>query len=93
MLSLLATISTPSFWGGSVFSPTFLYLFAYPCFMNDKEITPKDKRRYRIGIDVGRNSTGFCALEIDDDDNPISFLNLSVLLHDAGVGKDGGKTQ
>lgn len=61
--------------------------------MNDKVITPKDKRRYRIGIDVGRNSTGFCALEIDDDDNPISFLNLSVLLHDAGVGKDGGKIQ
>ena len=61
--------------------------------MSDKEISPKDKRRYRIGIDVGRNSTGFCALEIDDDDNPISFLNLSVLLHDAGVGKDGGKTQ
>lgn len=61
--------------------------------MNNKENTPKDKRRYRIGIDVGRNSTGFCALEIDDDDNPIAFLNLSVLLHDAGVGKDGGKTQ
>ena len=61
--------------------------------MDDKDNTPKDKRRYRIGIDVGRNSTGFCALEIDDDDNPISFLSLSVLLHDAGVGKDGGKTQ
>ena len=53
--------------------------------MNNKENTPKDKRRYRIGIDVGRNSTGFCALEIDDDDNPIAFLNLSVLLHDAGA--------
>ena len=32
---------------------------------------PKDDVRYKVGIDVGLNSIGFCAVEVDDDDQPI----------------------
>lgn len=40
---------------------------------------------YRIGIDVGRNSVGLCALAVDDAGVPIKFLNSSVFIHDAGA--------
>ena len=40
---------------------------------------------YRVGIDVGRNSVGLCALAVDDAGVPIKFLNSSVFIHDAGA--------
>lgn len=46
---------------------------------------PKDDVRYKVGIDVGLNSIGFCAVEVDDDDQPIRLLNSLVFRHDAGV--------
>lgn len=46
---------------------------------------PKDDVRYKVGIDVGLNSIGFCAVEVDDDDYPIRLLNSLVFRHDAGV--------
>ncbi|MFZ1382745.1 MAG: type II CRISPR RNA-guided endonuclease Cas9 [Scrofimicrobium sp.] len=44
-----------------------------------------EHKRYKIGIDVGTNSVGLAAIEIDDADNPISLLNMEVFTHDAGV--------
>lgn len=44
-----------------------------------------DRLNYNVGIDVGQNSIGFCAIELDKSDNPIRFLNLGVYRHDAGV--------
>lgn len=41
--------------------------------------------RYRVGIDVGLKSIGFCAVEVDEKDHPIRLLNLMVFIHDAGV--------
>lgn len=46
---------------------------------------PKDYVRYKVGIDVGLNSIGFCAVEVDDDDYPIMLLNSLVFRHDAGI--------
>ena len=47
---------------------------------------------YRVGIDVGRNSVGLCALAVDDAGMPIKFLNSSVFIHDAGVDPTAQKS-
>ena len=41
--------------------------------------------RYRVGIDVGLKSIGFCAVEVDEKDHPIRLLNSMVFIHDAGA--------
>lgn len=48
--------------------------------------------KYRVGIDVGLNSIGFCCVEVDDKDAPLRFLNLSVYRHDSGIDPNGKKT-
>lgn len=48
-------------------------------------------RRYRIGIDVGLKSIGFCAIEVDERGTPIKLLNSTVHLHDGGVEPGDGK--
>ena len=53
---------------------------------------PKDDVRYKVGIDVGLNSIGFCAVEVDDDDQPIRLLNSLVFRHDAGVDPSAQKS-
>ncbi len=53
---------------------------------------PKDDVRYKVGIDVGLNSIGFCAVEVDDDDRPIRLLNSLVFRHDAGVDPSAQKS-
>ncbi|QWW19337.1 HNH endonuclease [Schaalia sp. 19OD2882] len=55
------------------------------------EISVESSRRYRVGIDVGTHSTGFCALEVGDDDRPISLLNSMVFIHDSGIDPSGDK--
>lgn len=45
----------------------------------------KDDLRYRVGIDVGLKSIGFCAVEVDENDQPLRLLNSMVFIHDAGV--------
>lgn len=42
-------------------------------------------KRYRIGIDVGLNSVGLAAIEVDDDDMPMRILNAQSVIHDGGV--------
>lgn len=46
---------------------------------------------YRIGIDVGTNSIGFAAIEVDEHGMPIQFLNSMVLIHDSGVDPNQNK--
>ena len=47
--------------------------------------------RYRVGIDVGLKSVGFCAVEVDQYDQPIRLLNSMVFIHDAGVDPNENK--
>lgn len=47
--------------------------------------------RYRVGIDVGSRSLGFCAVAIDENDFPIELLNSMVLAHDGGLDPGGQK--
>lgn len=49
--------------------------------------------KYRVGIDVGLNSIGFCCVEVDDKDAPLRFLNLSVYRHDSGVDPNSGQSK
>jgi CRISPR-associated protein, csn1 family len=50
-----------------------------------------DDLRYRVGIDVGLKSIGFCAVEIDENDQPLRLLNSMVFVHDAGVDPNENK--
>lgn len=50
------------------------------------------KKTYRIGIDVGINSTGLAAIEVDNDGNPVHILNMQSVLHDAGVDPTAQKS-
>lgn len=47
--------------------------------------------RYRVGIDVGLKSIGFCAVEVDQYDQPVKLLNSMVFVHDAGVDPNENK--
>lgn len=42
-------------------------------------------KHYRIGIDVGLNSVGLAAIEINDDEIPVKILNAQSVIHDGGV--------
>lgn len=46
---------------------------------------------YRVGIDVGTNSVGFAAVEVDDSGMPTRILNSVVHLHDSGVDPEQAK--
>lgn len=45
-------------------------------------------RNYRVGIDVGSFSIGFAAIEVNEDNIPISILSASSLIHDSGLDPD-----
>jgi CRISPR-associated endonuclease Csn1 len=46
---------------------------------------PKDPKRYVVGIDVGTNSVGMAALEVDALGMPIDLLSAISQIHDSGV--------
>ena len=48
--------------------------------------------RIRVGIDVGTNSVGCCALVVDEAGAPTNILSCLSLIHDSGIGEDGQKT-
>jgi CRISPR-associated endonuclease Csn1 len=52
----------------------------------------QDPRTYRIGIDVGLNSVGLAAIEVDSTDQPTEILSLQTVIHDAGVDPGANKT-
>lgn len=47
--------------------------------------------RYRVGIDVGLHSVGFCAVQVDLRDRPVKLLNSVVFVHDAGIDPNAQK--
>lgn len=49
-------------------------------------------KKYRLGIDVGINSLGICAVEVADDGCPLGLLNSQVIIHDGGVDPTAQKT-
>ena len=49
------------------------------------------QRRYRLGIDVGLNSVGLAAIEVDDADMPVRILNMQSIIHDGGVDPQKNK--
>jgi len=51
--------------------------------------TPK---KYGIGIDVGLNSVGLAAIEVDDSGTPAEILWLQTIVHDGGVDPTANKT-
>lgn len=58
--------------------------------MNDKDAS--QQLRYRVGIDVGTHSIGFCAVEVDESGMPIQLLNSMVHKHDSGIDPGGNDT-
>src|SRR5690625_4678377 len=50
-----------------------------------KKRVNRSPRSYRVGIDVGTNSVGLAAVEVDDNGAPISILSARSQLHDSGV--------
>lgn len=46
---------------------------------------PKDRKRYVVGIDVGTNSVGLAALEVDALGSPVTVLSAVSQIHDSGV--------
>lgn len=49
------------------------------------------KTRWRAGIDVGLNSVGLAAVEVNEAGLPLRLLNMQSVIHDSGVGRDGAK--
>ena len=47
---------------------------------------------YAIGIDVGLNSTGLAAIQLDDNGCPIRILKALSFIHDSGIDPTGRKT-
>ncbi len=62
----------------------FLGVIGYDGFMNEHLL-------YKVGIDVGRNSVGFAAIEVDEQGTPIRILNSLVQVHDSGVDPEQAK--
>lgn len=50
------------------------------------------KKRYSLGFDVGLNSLGLAAIELDENDFPVRILNAQSVIHDSGVDPDSRKT-
>lgn len=53
---------------------------------------PEARIRYRVGADVGLNSLGFSAIQIDADGNPIALLETLSHIHDGGVDPTQNKS-
>lgn len=47
---------------------------------------------YKVGIDVGTNSVGFCALQVDANGMPVKLLSSMVKIHDSGVDPEKVKS-
>ena len=55
-------------------------------------MTTKTNIRYRVGADVGLNSLGYSAIQIDNDGNPIKLLKTLSYIHDGGVDPTQNKS-
>ncbi len=48
--------------------------------------------KYRVGIDVGLNSVGLAAIEVDNQGSPNRILCMESVIHDGGVDPTANKT-
>ncbi|MGO8685495.1 MAG: type II CRISPR RNA-guided endonuclease Cas9 [Thermoleophilia bacterium] len=55
-------------------------------------MTTESPKSYRIGIDVGLNSVGLAAIEVDGSGTPVEILSLQTIIHDGGVDPTANKT-
>lgn len=55
-------------------------------------MTAKTNIRYRVGADVGLNSLGFSAIQLDANGNPITLLKTLSYIHDGGVDPTQNKS-
>ena len=49
-------------------------------------------KRYCVGIDVGLNSVGLAAIEVDEEGTPVSILNMETIIHDGGIDPTANKS-
>ena len=49
------------------------------------------RRQYNVGIDVGLNSVGLAAIEVDEQGLPVRILNMQSVIHDGGVDPQKNK--
>lgn len=49
-------------------------------------------KQYRVGIDVGLNSVGLAAVEVNDDGVPVDVLCMESIIHDGGIDPTANKT-
>lgn len=52
----------------------------------------RSPRDYLVGIDVGLNSVGLAAIEVDDSGMPVDILSIETVVHDGGVDPTANKT-
>ena len=50
------------------------------------------KRAYCVGVDVGLNSVGLAAIQVDNDGNPVRILKAQSVIHDGGVDPNSQKS-
>lgn len=55
-------------------------------------MTAKTNIRYRVGADVGLNSLGFSAIQLDANGNPTALLKTLSYIHDGGVDPTQNKS-
>lgn len=63
-------------------------------FLSERGITISSMNEhvpYKVGIDVGTNSVGFAAIEVDGRGMPQRILNSVVYMHDSGVDPEQAK--
>lgn len=46
------------------------------------------KRRYRLGLDIGTNSIGWCVLDLDSEGRPVGIKRMGVRIFSDGRAPD-----
>jgi len=49
-----------------------------------QKMKPSEKKHYRLGIDMGSTSIGWCMLELDKQNNPCGIINMGVRIFPDG---------
>lgn len=90
---MIAALNAKQFSVGAVlYCPVFFFLGIL--LLSSSALTQRremGKRLYRIGIDVGLNSVGLAAVEVDEAGTPLRILNAQSVIHDGGVDPQKNK--
>ena len=66
-------------------NPHTMSVFACMMVAMNRSRVPRSPKNYVVGIDVGTNSVGLTALEIDEAGPPTALLSAISQIHDSGV--------